>query len=136
MGVVGDAHLNALNDDDAVAEYRPAQTDDMPNMSMVVKMSGPPDSFTPIAKAIVESLDPKTFPEIRPLKGLFDENVSKVEQVTMVVSLIGVVAVLLAGVGIGPTPYRNGPRRLRYGLHLGRSGYRCWQRCCARLHGP
>jgi hypothetical protein len=136
MGVVGDAHLNALNDDDAVAEYRPAQTDDMPNMSMVVKMSGPSESFTPIAKAIAESLDPKTFPEIRPLKGLFDENVSKVEQVAMVVSLIGVVAVLLAGVGIGATPYRNGPRRLRYGLHLGRSGYWCRQRCCARLHGP
>jgi ABC-type antimicrobial peptide transport system permease subunit len=69
-------------------------------MSMVVKMSGPPESFTPMAKAIADGLDPKIFPEIRPLKGLFHENVSNVEQVAMVVSLIGFVAVLLAGVGI------------------------------------
>jgi predicted permease len=100
VGVVGDARLNALNDDDAVEEYWPAQTDDMPSMSMVVKMSAPTESFTPMAKAIAESLDPKIFPEIRPLKGLFQENVSKVEQIAMVVSLIGFVAVLLAGVGI------------------------------------
>jgi predicted permease len=100
VGVVGDARLNALNDDDAVEEYWPAQTDDMPSMSMVAKMSGPPESFTPVAKVIAESLDPKIFPEIRPLKGLFHENVSNVEQVAMVVSLIGFVAVLLAGVGI------------------------------------
>jgi hypothetical protein len=100
VGVIGDARLNALNDDDEVEEYWPAQTEDMPGVSMVVKMSGPPESFTPVANAIAESLDPKIFPEIRPLKGLFHENVSKVEQVAMAVSLIGVVAVLLAGVGI------------------------------------
>jgi predicted permease len=100
VGVVGDARLNALNDDDAVEEYWSAQADDMPSMSMVVKMSGPPESFTPVAKAIAESLDPKIFPEIRPLKSLFRENVSKVEQIATVVSLIGIVAGLLAGVGI------------------------------------
>jgi ABC-type antimicrobial peptide transport system permease subunit len=100
VGVVGDARLNALNDYDAVEEYWSAQADDMPSMSMVVKMSGPPESFTPVAKAIAESLDPKIFPEIRPLKSLFRENVSKVEQIATVVSLIGIVAGLLAGVGI------------------------------------
>jgi hypothetical protein len=100
VGVVGDARLNALNDDDAVEEYWSAQADDMPGMSMVVKISGPPESFTPVAKAIAESLDPKIFPEIRPLKSLFRENVSRVEQIATVVSLIGIVAGLLAGVGI------------------------------------
>ena len=100
MGVVGDARLTALNDDDAVEEYWSAQADDMPGMSMVVKMSGPPESFTPLAKAIAESLDPKIFPEIRPLKSLFRESVSRVEQIATVVSLIGIVAGLLAGVGI------------------------------------
>jgi ABC-type antimicrobial peptide transport system permease subunit len=53
-----------------------------------------------VAKAIAAGLDPKIFPEIRPLKSLFHENVSNVEQIAMVVSLIGIVAVLLAGVGI------------------------------------
>jgi predicted permease len=100
VGVAGDARLNALNDDDAVEEYWSAQAGDMPGMSMVVKMAGPPENFIPMAKGIADSLDPKIFPEIRPLKSLFHETVSRVEQIAMVVSLIGLVAVLLAGVGI------------------------------------
>jgi predicted permease len=100
VGVAGDARLNALNDDDAVEEYWSAQAGDMPGMSMVVKMTGPPEGFIPMAKGIAESLDPKVFPEIRPLKSLFHDTVSRVEQIAMVVSLIGLVAVLLAGVGI------------------------------------
>ncbi|MDW5266328.1 MULTISPECIES: ABC transporter permease [Acidobacteriaceae] len=100
VGVVGDAHLNALNDDDAVEEYWSAQADDMPAMSLVVKMAGPTESFIPVAKTIAEGLDPKVFPEIRPLKSMFNETVSKVEQIAMIVSLIGLVAVLLAGIGI------------------------------------
>lgn len=100
VGVAGDARLNALNDDDAVEEYWSAQAADMPGMSMVVKMSGPTETFVPMAKGIAESLDPKIFPEIRPLKSLYHNTVSRVEQLAMVVSLIGLVAVLLAGVGI------------------------------------
>jgi len=100
VGVVGDARLNALNDDDAVEEYWSPQADDMPGMSMVVKMAGDPESLAPAARSIAEDLDPRIFPEIRPLKSLFHESVSQVEKVAAVVSLIGMLAVLLAGVGI------------------------------------
>lgn len=100
VGVVGDARLNALNDDDAVEEYWSAQAGDMPGMSMVVKMSGTSEDFVSMTKAISDSLDPKIFPEIRPLKSLYQDTVSTVERLAMVVSLIGLVAVLLAGVGI------------------------------------
>jgi predicted permease len=100
VGVVGDARLNALNNDDAVEEYWSAQAGDMAAMSMVVKMSGAPEDFVSMTKAIADSLDPKIFPEIRPLKSLYHDTVSRVEQLAMVVSLIGLVAVLLAGVGI------------------------------------
>jgi ABC-type antimicrobial peptide transport system permease subunit len=100
VGVVGDARLNALNDDDAVEEYWSAQAGDMPGMSMVVKMSGAPEDFVSMTKVIADSLDPKIFPEIRPLKSLYQATVSTVERLAMVVSLIGLVAVLLAGVGI------------------------------------
>lgn len=100
VGVVGDARLNALNDDDAVEEYWSAQAGDMPGMSMVVKMSGAPEDFVSMTKVIADSLDPKIFPEIRPLKSLYQATVSTVERLAMVVSLIGLVAVLLAGIGI------------------------------------
>lgn len=100
VGVVGDARLNALNDDDATEEYWTAQADDMPGMSIVVKMTGAPESLALVARSIAEDLDPRVFPEIRPLKSLFHESVSQIEKVAAVVSLIGMLAVLLASVGI------------------------------------
>jgi ABC-type antimicrobial peptide transport system permease subunit len=53
-----------------------------------------------MVKSIGASLDPKLFPETRQIKMLYHDNVLGVERVAMVVSLIGFVAVLVAGVGI------------------------------------
>jgi predicted permease len=100
VGVVGDAHINALSDDDATEQYWPAQQDDMPGMTVMVKTGGEPGSLAPTIKAISENLDPTVLPEIRPTKLLYHENVSQIEQVAAVVSLIGMVAVSLAGIGI------------------------------------
>ncbi len=100
VGVAGNAHVNAVSEDDAVELYWPAQQEDMPDMVVMVRAAGSPDSLPPVAKAISESLDPKLFPEIRQMKLLYHDNVLQVEQVAMVVSLIGMVAVLLAGIGI------------------------------------
>jgi ABC-type antimicrobial peptide transport system permease subunit len=72
----------------------------MPGMVVIARTAGAPDSLPPIVKSISESLDPRLFPEIRPLKALYQDNISPVGKVAMVVSLIGMVAVLLAGVGI------------------------------------
>jgi predicted permease len=100
VGVVGNARINALSDDDATEQYWPAQPDDMPSMVLLASTTGAPDSLPPIVKSISESLDPKLFPEIRQLKVLYHDTVSPVEKVATVISLIGLVAVLLAGVGI------------------------------------
>jgi predicted permease len=100
VGVVGNARINALSDDDATEQYWPAQPGDMPSMVVLARTSGAPDSLPPLVKSISESLDPKLFPEIRQLKVLYHDNIAPVEKVATVVSLIGLVAVLLAGVGI------------------------------------
>jgi predicted permease len=100
VGVVGNARINALSDDDATEQYRPAQQDDMPGMVVIVSTTGTPDSLPPIVKSISESLDPKLFPEIRQLKLLYHDSVIGIERTAMVVSLIGMVAALVAGIGI------------------------------------
>jgi len=100
VGVVGDAHINALSDDDATEQYWAAQQDDMPGMTVMVRAGGEPGSLSPTIKAISENLAPTVLPEIRQIKLLYHENVSQIEQVAGVVSLIGIVAVLLAGIGI------------------------------------
>ncbi len=100
VGVAGDAHVNALSEDDAVEQYWPAQQDDMPAMVVMVRLGGSAEEVVSAARSIGESLDPRVFPEIRQLKLLYKDNVSTIERVAAVVSLIGMVAVLLAGVGI------------------------------------
>ena len=100
VGVVGNAHVNAMNDGDALEAYYPAQPADMPNMVVLVKSAGAPDGLTPMAKSIVESLDPKLFPEISLLRSGFRKDMEQVELVASAVTLIGLVAVALAGVGI------------------------------------
>jgi predicted permease len=100
IGVAGDAHINALNDDDAVEQYWPAQPDDMPGMVVVARVAGEPGSLTPAIKSISESLDPKALPEIRQIKLLYRENVSRLEMIATAVSAIGIVAVGMAGIGL------------------------------------
>lgn len=100
VGVVGNARINALSDDDATEQYWPAQPDDMPGMVVIASTAGAPDSLPPMVKSISEKLDPKLFPEIRLLRALYQDNVAPVGRVATVVSLIGLTAVLLAGVGI------------------------------------
>jgi ABC-type antimicrobial peptide transport system permease subunit len=100
VGVVGDARINALNDDDATEQYFPAQPDDMPEMVVMARTAGDPAPVPAIVKSISETLDPRLFPEIRPLQALYLDSVSGIEKAASVVSLIGLVAVLLAGVGI------------------------------------
>jgi predicted permease len=100
VGVAGDAHMNALSEDDAVEQYWPAQEDDMPGMVVLVRFGGSPAEVMAAARSIGESLDARVFPEIRQLKLLYKDSVSTIERVAAAVSVIGLVAVLLAGVGI------------------------------------
>ncbi len=100
VGVAGDAHVNALSEDDALEQYWPAQQDDMPGMVLIARTAGSTQDMPAAAKSISESLDPRLFPEIRQLKLLYKDNVSGIERAAAAVSLIGMVAAVLAAVGI------------------------------------
>ncbi len=100
VGVAGDAHINELSNDDALEQYWPVQPDDMPDMVVIVRTAGSPDTLPPAAKSISESLDPKLFPEIRQMKLLYHDNVLQIERIAGISSLIGIVAGRRAGGGI------------------------------------
>jgi predicted permease len=100
VGVAANARTMALNDSDAVEMYQAAQTTDMPGMVVLVKTAGAPESMPPMLISIAESIDPKLFPYLRFLKSDFHRNVQNVEHAAMVVSLLGIAAVLLAAIGL------------------------------------
>ena len=61
---------------------------------------GEPSDHLAQARAIVETLNPKLFPYIWLLKTGFRRNAEGLEKVTMIVSLLGLVAISMAGIGI------------------------------------
>lgn len=100
IGVAGDAHINALSDDDAVEQYWPVQLGDMPDMVLIARASGEPGSLAPVAKTIATTLDASAFPEVRQLKVLYRENIQQIESAATIVSVIGFVAIILAAIGL------------------------------------
>jgi len=100
VGVVGDAHVNALSEDDAVEQYWPAAAGQMPGMVLMVRVAGAVESLPTAARSVSEGLDPKLFPEIRQIKLLYQDNMLVAERVAGAVTLIGLVALVLAGVGV------------------------------------
>jgi predicted permease len=100
VGVAGNARVKALNDGEAVEAYWPAQQSDMPGMTLLIKTEGTPDDFVPRVKAIAKNMDPKLFPSLWLLKSGFRTNTLALERLAMIVSMLGLVAMLIAGVGI------------------------------------
>jgi len=100
VGVAGNARIKSLNDSDATEVYWAAQTTDMPSMTLLVKTAGAPDGLVPQAKSIVESIDPKLFPYIWLLKSGFRDYTKILENTALGASVLGLLAVLMAAVGI------------------------------------
>jgi putative ABC transport system permease protein len=100
VGVVGNARTMAMNDSDAVEMYHAAQLTDMPDMVVIIKTAGAPDDFMPMVRSISQSLDPKLFPGIRLLKTSFKQEMQTAEQTVTAVSVLGMVAGLLAALGL------------------------------------
>lgn len=100
IGVVADARASQPNDDDAVEQYWPPSSDDMPDMVLLVRFVGDPKSIGVAAKSIARSIDGEIFPEVQQLRTLYKDNVAVIEDVAAVATLIGMVAGMVAGIGL------------------------------------
>lgn len=100
VGVANNARVKSLNDGDAVEVYWAARAEDLSAMTLLVKTAGAPDGIAPKIKSISDGLDPKVFPSIWLLKSGFHEAASDLEKLAIVVSLLGIVALSMAGIGI------------------------------------
>jgi ABC-type antimicrobial peptide transport system permease subunit len=73
---------------------------DMPGMFVVVKAAGAPADLVPAVRSIIENLDPKIVPEIRLLKSAYEQDMVGPKRAALMVSLLGMVAALLAALGV------------------------------------
>jgi predicted permease len=100
VGVVGDTRAMELNNTDATEMYASPAEDQLPGMSILIRIAGAREGLIPNIKSIAGNIDPKLFPAMTFLKAGFRKNVVQVEQITTIVGLLGSVATFLALVGL------------------------------------
>jgi predicted permease len=100
VGVAGSARIVALNDGSAVELYHAMQPADMPNAYILLKSAGASDGMVPMVLSIGKSLDPKLFLYVRLLPGEFRKATKGVENIALTITLLGVVALSLAALGL------------------------------------
>jgi hypothetical protein len=100
VGIAANARLMDMEDGDTVQLYHAAKEADMTDLTVLVRTAGSPDGLTPALRALSQSLDPKLFPEVRLLKGEFNSATQSAANIAAVITALGFVAVILAGLGL------------------------------------
>jgi predicted permease len=119
VGVVASARLVEPANSDAMELYRPIGASEMPSAGVIVRISGPPESFAPYVLNIAKSIDPTFVPEVETLKGSFRRKLESTERTAAAVSLMGGIALLLACLGIGGTiAYAVSQRTKEIGIRM------------------
>jgi predicted permease len=100
IGVAANARLMDIEDGDTVELYHAARESDMSDLVVLVKTAGAPDGIVPAIRTITQNLDPKLFPDVRLMKAQFKSTTEGTGNIAMIATLLGLVAVCLAGLGV------------------------------------
>ncbi|HUF48630.1 MAG TPA: ABC transporter permease [Vicinamibacterales bacterium] len=100
VGIAGNARSLALGDPDAVELYRLARERDLTEMTVVARTSGPTEALAPAFSAAANGIDPNLRPRVHLLKDQFHQNVREIERGALAVSVLGVIALAVACLGV------------------------------------
>jgi predicted permease len=119
IGIAANARMMDMQDGDTVELYHAAHAADMPDLQVLVKTAGVADGLPTRVQSIARDLDPKLFPDIRLLKSEFRHETEEAGNIARVISLLGLVAVGLAGLGIlGLVAYNVSQRTKEFAIRL------------------
>jgi predicted permease len=101
VGIAGDTHSAALDQEPRPAMYQPFEQEEVLAGSLVVRSAGDPESLLLPATQIVRRVDPSVpIGKVGTLASLREESVANQRVNALLVSGFGVVALLIAAVGL------------------------------------
>jgi predicted permease len=119
VGIAGNARSLALQDVDAVELYRLAGDEDAAGLSLVVRTRGNTEAIAAAASLAAAGLDRDVRPRVQLLKTGFQEHLRDVQQGALAVGLLGVIALVVASLGIvGLVSYAVTQRTKEIGIRM------------------
>jgi len=121
VGVVRDAKHTSLRDEIQPTVYRPFVQGEKPtDLRFYVRTWQTPEATSSAVRAAVQRIDPKLIvDELRTMQRQIDETINTERLIAMLASVFGVLAALLAGIGLyGVLAYSTAQRTREIGIRM------------------
>jgi predicted permease len=119
IGVVAKAGSFDIQDADAMAVYYPILPQDYRDASIVIRAVGDPGHLAATLIALAGTPDPKLRPGCTPLSTAYSDALSKSRRLVSILSALGLLATLLAAIGLaGLTGYSISQRTREIGIRI------------------
>lgn len=119
VGISANARTVKPEDSDLTEAYFPIEKSDLPSLFLLARTAGRPEDTIRAISAIAHSIESSTAPEIVLLKNEFRRKVKNVEYGVLSVSALGLIAHLLACMGVlGLMAYAVSQRTKEIGIRM------------------
>ncbi|HET9166015.1 MAG TPA: ABC transporter permease [Candidatus Angelobacter sp.] len=119
IGLAGNARTTALRNGDDAQIYMPVTSANVNASILLVKASRPPENLVANLGAMARAIDPVLSPNVQPLKAMLAERLSDSKKMTGVVGGMGMLALVLAVLGLyGVVAYNVSQKRREIGIRI------------------